>query len=83
MTFTYNPNDLIQTAIDSRMRDNIAKVTKEKPSGSFSEPSHPKQGALGKAVVGAAVVAIGGLLMNWLTSSAQSPANEKPKTGLE
>ena len=66
--------DLLQTAIDRGIRDSIVKngiasgefSGKNSPSF-FSAPPHTEQHSLGKALVGAAVVAVGGLLLNWLT----------------
>jgi len=82
--------DLLQTAIDRGIRDSLIKdgiaageFTKERPPSSFLESSHSKQSSLDKALVSAAMVAAGGLLMDWLTSSAQSSADEKPETARE
>jgi hypothetical protein len=79
--------DLLQTAInrgirDSIIRDGIAsgEFASEKPPSSFLEPSHSKENSFSKALVGAAAVAVGGLLINWLTSSPQPPAEGKTDT---
>ena len=68
--------DLLQTAIDRGIRDSIIKngiasgeFSRENSPSSFSAPPHTEQHSLGKALVGAAVVAVGGLLINWVTSS--------------
>ena len=68
--------DVLQTAIDRGIRDSIVKDGIA--SGEFTRETHPdliptspptEQLSLGKALAGAAMVAVGGLLMNWLTPS--------------
>ncbi|HEY0185003.1 MAG TPA: hypothetical protein VGC09_19555 [Rhodopila sp.] len=81
---------MLQTAIDRGIRDSIVKAGIA--SGEFKKETHPElfstsaslksappttAQSIGIALAGAAVVAAGSLLMNWL-SSRQTRTNAKP-----
>ena len=84
--------DTLQAAINRAIRDSIVKDGIA--SGEFTAQSHPElfstsqtansfsadtsHHSLGTALAGAAAVAVGSLLMNWL-SSKQTKANIKPE----